>query len=448
MRITSDTNIIGLISSLERKNGLTGSIDNNEINLGRTESSVFFQDESTFRGPITGCSTLNMSGVSTFNNDVRLTNVYSLLDATNINQTGNDYTINIVANKINIGNDFSEVKLNGTTTYVFTNELVVEDPLLSLNFSTGSILGTKSSGFETYSNSSIVGYIKTNPTQDKYWIKAQNTTTMFVATTDLDNNFTAAARLNVSGISTLNGATTMLSTLHVKDDLNAYRVKQAYSLGPAYSFALLIPAGCIMQYAGPSLPDGWLWCDGVGGYNGSAGQLYEALWNAIGNTYGGTQSSFNVPDIKGRVPVGVGSGAGLTNRTLGTKSGFETHTLTVTEMPSHAHTVTQSPHFHTGTTDSDGIHNHTATDSGHTHAMQTETVESGTGSVVANNDEGTGGIAGSTGYANITIGNSGAHTHGFTTSSNNAIITIDNNGSGQSHNIMQPYIVLNFIIKF
>ena len=250
----SKSNILAIINSLERKNGLSSSIDDNNIDLGRTATNIFIQENTVIEGPLTGISSLyisgittlqgattilsslnvsgvstlqgattvlsslnvsgistlqgattilsslNVSGVSTFNNDVRLTNIYSLLDANNINDNDNNYTINIVGNNINIGNDYSRVKINGTTTYVFTNELVTEDPLISLNYSGLTTLGARSTGFESYSDGSVVGYLKTNSTQDKYLIKAENTTTMFVATTDLNNNFTVGARLNVSGI--------------------------------------------------------------------------------------------------------------------------------------------------------------------------------------------------------------------------------------------------------
>ncbi len=65
-----------------------------------------------------------------------------------------------------------------------------------------------------------------------------------------------------------------------------------------------------------------------------------ALFALYGTTYGGDgMTTFALPDLRGRVPMGQGTGPGLSSRTLGEKSGSETHTLTVNEMPSHSHSV-------------------------------------------------------------------------------------------------------------
>jgi microcystin-dependent protein len=262
-----------------------------------------------------------------------------------------------------------------------------------------------------------------------------------------------ASRLNVSGVTTLNSSTTCLSTFNVtgtttiNDTLMAYQVHQAYATSPL-SFALLVPTGCIMQFAGSSIPNGWLAC------NGSAvnRSTYITLFGVIGTTYGVGDGSttFNLPDLKGRVPLGVGQGSGLTDRVLAVTGGTETHTLTTAEMPIHNHTASDSGHTHSGTTNTDGSHTHTITDPGHSHNIGTETVESGAGSVVANNDQGNtqSPYPTTTSSTGITINNSDTHTHAFTTNTGTASITIGNTGSGNAHNNMQPFIVLNFIIKY
>jgi len=83
-------------------------------------------------------------------------------------------------------------------------------------------------------------------------------------------------------------------------------------------------------------PRGWATCDG---------QLLpinqnQALFSLLGTTYGGDgRTSFALPDMRGRLMVHEGTGAGLTPKALGQKSGTEQHTLTAAELPSHSHTI-------------------------------------------------------------------------------------------------------------
>ena len=92
--------------------------------------------------------------------------------------------------------------------------------------------------------------------------------------------------------------------------------------------------GEIRLFAGNFAPDGWAFCDG---------QLLQiadndALYQLIGTTYGGDgQSTFALPDLRGRLPVGTGQGAGLTNRPLGQRAGTEAVSLTTAQMPAHTH---------------------------------------------------------------------------------------------------------------
>ena len=93
--------------------------------------------------------------------------------------------------------------------------------------------------------------------------------------------------------------------------------------------------GEIRMFAGKYAPEGWADCDG------SLLQIsnYEALYSLIGITYGGDgQKTFALPDLRGRLPVGQGQGAGLTTRTLGQQSlGAEAVVLTSNTIPAHTH---------------------------------------------------------------------------------------------------------------
>jgi microcystin-dependent protein len=91
--------------------------------------------------------------------------------------------------------------------------------------------------------------------------------------------------------------------------------------------------GTVTDYAGSVAPSGWLLCDGAS-YVPSD---YPELYAAIGTSFGGDGSVFNVPDCRGRGAVGAGHGIGLTDRILAAKGGEESHTLTVAELAPHTH---------------------------------------------------------------------------------------------------------------
>jgi microcystin-dependent protein len=97
--------------------------------------------------------------------------------------------------------------------------------------------------------------------------------------------------------------------------------------------------GEIRPFAGTFAPVGWHFCDGT------LVSIAEndALYTLLGTTYGGDgQTTFGLPDLRGRVAVGVGNGPGLTPRVLGEMAGTESVTLTTQQMPSHTHAVTAS----------------------------------------------------------------------------------------------------------
>jgi len=93
--------------------------------------------------------------------------------------------------------------------------------------------------------------------------------------------------------------------------------------------------GNIIIFGGIFAPVGWAFCDG------SLQSISEntALFNLIGTTYGGDgQSTFALPDLRGRIPVNQGQGNGLSNYIIGQMAGTETVTLQSTQLPPHSHT--------------------------------------------------------------------------------------------------------------
>lgn len=83
-------------------------------------------------------------------------------------------------------------------------------------------------------------------------------------------------------------------------------------------------------------PNGWQACDG----SLLPISQYDALFALIGTTYGGDgQTTFAVPDLRGRVPIHQGTGAGLSTYVIGQRAGTETVTVLPTQMPAHTHTM-------------------------------------------------------------------------------------------------------------
>lgn len=94
--------------------------------------------------------------------------------------------------------------------------------------------------------------------------------------------------------------------------------------------------GEIRMFAGNFAPRGWSFCDG----ELVAVSQNDALFSLFGTIYGGDgRTTFALPDLRGRIPVHMGTGAGLSSRPLGQKIGTEEVSLIVNEIPSHAHDV-------------------------------------------------------------------------------------------------------------
>lgn len=155
--------------------------------------------------------------------------------------------------------------------------------------------------------------------------------------------------------------------------------------------------GTVNLFAGNFAPRGWAI---------ASGQILPiaqntALFALLGTTYGGNgQTTFALPDLRGRAPIHFGQGPGLPNIDIGEVSGTETVSLIASEMPSHNHTMN---------------------------------VSSAKGNTVNPNNNY---LAATPAFIQYSSGPANTTTAAITNFS----------GNGQPHNNMQPYIVMNYCV--
>ena len=183
------------------------------------------------------------------------------------------------------------------------------------------------------------------------------------------------------------------------------------------------PCGSIMPFAGATIPAGWLLCDGAAVSRTTYSSLYAAL-GGISSPWGQGNGSttFNLPDLRTRVPVGK-NGSG-TFSALGAIGGAETMSLQEAHLAAHTHTFS-------GTTSNTGSHQH---------APPVAVVYGGNASTYRSLFATNSGFWSGGDWNNaVTSGGAHDHTYSGTTSSK---------GSGQAFGLLQPYAVVNYIIKF
>lgn len=94
--------------------------------------------------------------------------------------------------------------------------------------------------------------------------------------------------------------------------------------------------GEIRPFVGSYAPANWRLCDG----SSMSVSEYQALFSLLGTQYGGNgTTTFNLPDLRGRVPIHSGPGVGLTNHVTGANGGTEMVNLSIAQLPAHSHSV-------------------------------------------------------------------------------------------------------------
>lgn len=135
-----------------------------------------------------------------------------------------------------------------------------------------------------------------------------------------------------------------LSSVLWNDLMDALLTSLNQDGSPAAQF---VPSGTVAAFAGSSAPSGYLICDG----SAVSRSTYAGLFSVVGTTYGtgnGT-TTFNLPDLRAKVPGGYKSGDSNFG-TLGGSGGEATHVLSTAEMPSHAHDENSEAWVNTGGT--------------------------------------------------------------------------------------------------
>ncbi|CAF1045188.1 unnamed protein product [Didymodactylos carnosus] len=200
------------------------------------------------------------------------------------------------------------------------------------------------------------------------------------------------------------------------------------------------PTGTVLIFTGVSLPAvPWLLCNGT-----AISRIeYQRLFSVIDTSYGAGDgsSTFNLPDFRGRIPMGVDKSSKTTPNatTLGRIGGQATQILTVEQLPSHVH---ENGTFYAETA---GDHSHSYQDPKHDHGGQTGEGPSNSGGFGMNPKGGSGNDVEkhrhsiSLAYTGITINPAGSHTHKVAGQSGST-------GNGQSFSLLQPYQTVNYII--
>ena len=200
------------------------------------------------------------------------------------------------------------------------------------------------------------------------------------------------------------------------------------------------PAGVVITYAGSTAPEGWLLCDG----SAVSRDTYATLFAVIGTTYGVGDGSttFNVPNLQGRVVIGVSG-----THALASTGGATTVTLETANLPAHTHSVPKHGHANTIA----------ATTPKFTHSITQPSFKYNKPNTSSNKPRA--GSPSATAYKSTNTGTASRATncaitaHGAAACTKTGAITdcaafnMDNIGGGGSHSNMQPYLAVAYIIS-
>ena len=179
-----------------------------------------------------------------------------------------------------------------------------------------------------------------------------------------------------------------------------------------------VPVGSVTMFAVATPPTNWLNCDG----SSLSTTTYATLFAIIGYAFGGSGTSFNLPNLQGVFPLGAGP-----SNALASTGGASSATLATANLPPHAHSIT------------DVSHTHVASQPAHTHATGNgDVVISGTGLTPGGNNFALQAqLPLSTAQPTITVNPSGT-----------GLSTTNNTGSGTPVPTVPPFISMNFIIRY
>jgi microcystin-dependent protein len=181
------------------------------------------------------------------------------------------------------------------------------------------------------------------------------------------------------------------------------------------------PSGTIITHVSVKhFPDGWLPCWG----QAVSRARYSKLFAVLGYSFGAGDEAgetFNLPDLRGQTTMGYGK-----YRPVGATGGSDTQTLTEANL---------APHSHSGTTSTDGSHTHSSNADGSPYSLSTY---NGSNTAGGDLDTSSGEPNLFAGPVALSINSAGSHNHTFTTNSK---------GSGTAFSILQPYLVVNHLIK-